>query len=48
VDDARTKIEAWRLDYNQRRSHSSLGNLTPDEYVEQRQNLVVVDDTVSS
>ena len=48
VDDARTKIEAWRLDYNQRRPHSSLGHLTPDEYVEQRQNPVVVDGAVSS
>ena len=48
VDDARAKIEAWRLDYNQRRPHSSLGHLTPNEYVEQRQNLMVVDGAVSS
>jgi putative transposase len=26
------KIEAWRLDYNQHRPHSSLGHLTPDEF----------------
>ena len=36
--DAQAKIEAWRLDYNQHRPHSSLGLLTPDEYAEQRQN----------
>ena len=30
-------IEAWRLDYNQRRPHSSLGHLTPNEFVGQRQ-----------
>ena len=36
--DAQTKSEAWRLDYNQHRPHSSLGLLTPDEYAEQRQN----------
>ena len=36
--DAQAKIEAWRVDYNQRRPHSSLGHLTPDEYAEQRQN----------
>jgi putative transposase len=48
VDDARAKIEAWRLDYNQRRPHRSLGHLTPNEYVEQRQNRVVVDGAVSS
>jgi putative transposase len=32
-------IEAWRLDYNQRRPHSSLGHLTPNEFVGQRQAL---------
>ena len=32
-------IEAWRLDYNQRRPHSSLGHLTPNEFVAQRQAL---------
>jgi putative transposase len=30
-------IEAWRLDYNQRRPHSSLGHLIPNEFVGQRQ-----------
>jgi len=29
LDEARVIIETWRLDYNQYRSHSSLGNLTP-------------------
>jgi hypothetical protein len=28
-EDARTKIEAWRVHYNARRPHSSLGHLTP-------------------
>ena len=27
----------WRVDYNQRRRHSSLGHLTPNEFVRQRQ-----------
>ena len=31
LDDARTKIEAWRIDYNQVRPHSALGNRTPAE-----------------
>jgi putative transposase len=31
--DARQKIEMWRLDYNQNRPHSSLGNMTPQEFV---------------
>ncbi|MET1756397.1 integrase core domain-containing protein, partial [Novosphingobium sp. RD2P27] len=30
--DARTKIEAWRRDYNESRPHTSLGWLTPVEY----------------
>jgi putative transposase len=37
LDDAKEKIEAWRVDYNQRRPHSSLGHLTPNEYAQQRQ-----------
>jgi putative transposase len=37
VADAQAKIEAWRVDYNQRRPHASLGHLTPTEFVEQCQ-----------
>jgi putative transposase len=37
IEDARAKIEAWRVDYNARRPHSSLGRLTPNEFVAQRQ-----------
>jgi putative transposase len=29
LEDARHTIEAWRVDYNQVRPHSSLGDLTP-------------------
>lgn len=32
LDDARDKIESWRLEYNQERTHSSLGNVTPNEF----------------
>jgi putative transposase len=35
IDEARSHLEAWRLDYNRARPHSSLGNLTPEEYVQQ-------------
>lgn len=31
--DARTKIRKWRHEYNNDRPHSSLGNLTPNEFV---------------
>ena len=34
---ARQKIEAWRRDYNQVRPHSSLGHLTPNEFITERQ-----------
>jgi putative transposase len=37
LNDAREKIEAWRLDYNSSRPHSSLGNLTPEEFIGQCQ-----------
>jgi putative transposase len=29
---ARRIIEAWRIDYNTGRPHTSLGGLTPDEF----------------
>lgn len=35
--EAQAIIEAWRVDYNTRRPHSSLGHLTPSEFVRQRQ-----------
>lgn len=38
LDDARDKIEAWRLDYNHDRPHSSLGHLTPSEFARQGQD----------
>jgi putative transposase len=41
-------IEAWRLDYNQRRPHSSLGHLTPNEFVAQRQVIEMAEEAVCS
>ena len=37
IDDARAKIEAWRIDYKAHRPHSSLGNLPPSEFARKRQ-----------
>jgi len=37
LQDARDKIEAWRLDYNGLRPHSALGHLTPEEFIGQSQ-----------
>lgn len=31
--DAQEKIEAWRIDYNRNRPHTSLGGLSPEEFV---------------
>jgi len=36
LEDAREKIENWRQDYNENRPHSSLGNISPAEYAEQK------------
>jgi len=32
LDDARRRIGAWRMDYNEQRPHSALGNLAPNEF----------------
>lgn len=45
---AQAIIEAWRFDYNQRRPHSSLGHLTPNEFAGQRQVLQTVEEAVCS
>jgi putative transposase len=36
--DAQEKVEAWRRDYNGDRPHSSLGNLTPEEFAQRTQD----------
>ncbi len=33
--DPKEKIESWRLEYNQFRPHSSLNDLTPEEFYQQ-------------
>ena len=35
--DAKAKLETWRLDYNEHRPHSSIGNLTPAEFSKKSQ-----------
>jgi putative transposase len=34
LNNARDIIESWRIDYNEGRPHTSLGGLTPREYIE--------------
>jgi putative transposase len=38
IEDARSKVEAWRVDYNLHRPHSSLGQLTPLRVLETVRN----------
>ncbi len=35
LEEAKIRIENWRVDYNEVRPHSSLGNLTPEAYANQ-------------
>jgi putative transposase len=44
IAEAQQILEAWRLDDNQRRPHSSLGHLTPNEFVGQCQALQTVEE----
>lgn len=46
--EAQALIEAWRVDYNQRRPYSSLGHLTPNEFVAQRQGQPTVEEALCS
>jgi putative transposase len=36
LEHARRIVEDWRTDYNTARPHSSLGNLTPEEFIRQK------------
>ena len=40
LEDAREKTEQWRRDYNQNRPHSSLGDLTPQQFVDKYKSSV--------
>ena len=48
LGEAQAIIEAWRMDYNHHRPHSSLGHLTPNEFVAQRQAKQIAEEVVCS
>ena len=51
IADASRTIEAWRVDYNEVRPHSSLGRLTPAEYRQQhqqREEVLAINSDISS
>ena len=41
LKDARETIEAWRIDYNEFRPHSALGDLSPQEYVNKTEKILI-------
>ena len=41
LKDAREVIEAWRIDYNEFRPHSSLGDLSPVEYINKTEKTLI-------
>jgi putative transposase len=46
--EAQAIIEAWRMDHNHHRLHSSLGHLTSNEFLAQRQGQSIVEKVVCS
>lgn len=43
LEQARGIIEEWRVDYNNERPHSSLGYLTPEEFIRQEKGKILTD-----
>jgi putative transposase len=41
IEHAREVIEAWRMDYNENRPHSTLGFLTPKEFAQKEENMLL-------
>ena len=41
LEDAQQKLDVWKEDYNSYRPHSSLGNLTPNEFIENSQKIQI-------
>ena len=38
IEDAQEKFDHWREDYNGFRPHSSLADMSPNEYIEKKEN----------
>jgi putative transposase len=47
LEDARQKIEEWRIDYNTKRPHSAIGDITPSEYAHRFKNLALQGKTLN-
>ena len=46
LQQARQIIETWRIDYNEVRPHSSLNNLTPEEFARQQQIVTALETAI--
>jgi putative transposase len=40
LQEAQLMIEAWRREYNEERTHSAIGDVTPQEFILNHQNAV--------
>jgi putative transposase len=38
LQEAQVVIEAWRREYNEERTHSTIGDMTPMEFIQNHQN----------
>ena len=47
LEHARWVIEEWRIEYNQERPHSSLGNLTLNEFRLKQENMLAFSNTMN-
>ena len=48
IDHARQVIEDWRIDYNTERPHSSLDYMTPEEFIQKRNEKIAQDLTMET
>lgn len=48
IEDAKEKIEIWRCDYNEFRTHSALNNMTPNEFVNSHEGLAACGNIVEN
>lgn len=48
MEQARCIIEEWRIEYNTERPHSSLGNLTPEEFARNKDSVLLTADSNAS
>ena len=48
LQEARAIIEAWRKEYNEDRTHSSIGDLTPAEFIKTKQQMALASNGLTS